>query len=108
MMSALERERQTLRKMVGIYCRGAHRTAQGLCDACRDLLAYAEHRLERCPHREKKPACKDCAIHCYAPDRQRAIQAVMRYAGPRMLLHDPLGALGHLLRRRPNKKGSSS
>ncbi len=103
-MSKPDRDKQTIRRMIALYCRGNHRTLTGLCEECRALSEYAEQRLDRCPH-EPKPACKDCAIHCYAPDRRLAIQAVMRYAGPRLLLQDPLGALRHVLRRRPVKKG---
>lgn len=101
-MASIEREKKTIRTMIGLYCRGNHRTQAKLCEDCRDLLAYAEKRLERCPH-EVKPACKDCAVHCYAPDKRKAIQAVMRYAGPRLLLRNPAAALAHLLRRRPPK-----
>jgi len=101
-MRELDRERRTVRLMIGLYCRGNHRTQAKLCEDCRDLLSYAEKRLERCPH-AVKPACKECAVHCYAPDKRKAIQAVMRYAGPRLLLRNPAAALAHLLRRRPTR-----
>ena len=104
-MDQREREKQTIRTMIGIYCRGNHRPAEELCGDCRELLGYAEQRLARCPHAEK-PACKDCDIHCYAPEKRQAIQAVMRYAGPRMLLRDPVAAVAHLLRKQPAKKGT--
>jgi predicted amidophosphoribosyltransferase len=103
-MSRNDGEKRTLRKMIALYCRGTHGTAGELCEACRALLAYAEQRLDRCPH-DPKPACNACRTHCYAPDQRRAIQAVMRYAGPRMLFHDPAGALRHLFRQRPPKRG---
>ncbi len=97
-MRRAEREKQTIRQMIEVYCSGTHRTAGTLCDACRDLLAYAEKRLELCPHGEK-PACKDCAVHCYEPEKRRAIREVMRYAGPRMLLRHPVAALAHAFRK---------
>lgn len=102
-MASIAREKETIRTMIGLFCRGNHRTQETLCEDCRDLLAYAEKRLERCPH-AVKPACKDCAVHCYAPDKRKAIQTVMRYAGPRLLLRNPAAALAHLLRRRPPKR----
>jgi len=89
--------------MMAIYCRGNHHTEADLCGSCQGLLAYAEKRLDACPH-EKKPACRDCDVHCYAPDQREAIQAVMRYAGPHMALRRPLVALGHLFSRRQKDK----
>lgn len=97
-MSRSERERRTLRQMIAIACSGRHHTAGTLCDACRDLLAYAERRLDRCPH-DEKPACKDCGVHCYEQDKRDAIREVMRYAGPRMLLRHPGAALAHAFRK---------
>jgi len=47
-------ERKTLAVMLGIYCRGHHGMDE-LCDACRDLLAYAEAQLEKCRYGEDKP-----------------------------------------------------
>ena len=102
-MDQLDREKKSIGLMIEIYCRGNHRTEGPLCEDCRALLAYAEQRLSACPF-EDKPACRDCAIRCYAPDRRKAIRAVMRYAGPRMLLHAPLTALGHLMRKKDPAK----
>ncbi len=101
-MSKREREKESIGLMIGIYCRGNHHTDKVLCEDCRELLVYAEQRLSACPF-AAKPACRDCTIHCYSPDRRKAIQAVMRYAGPRMLLHAPLAALGHLVRKKKGK-----
>lgn len=84
--------------MIGLYCRGRH-CGRELCASCAGLLAYAGERLARCPHRPK-PACRDCATHCYAPERRALMRAVMRYAGPRLALRHPLLALRHYLMRR--------
>ncbi len=102
-MRRRDHEKKTLRLMIGIYCRGNHRAGPELCEDCRALLAYAEKRLDACSFMEK-PACSDCAVHCYAPDKRASIRAVMRYAGPRMVLHAPLEALAHALRPRPKRK----
>ncbi|NPD31322.1 nitrous oxide-stimulated promoter family protein [Eggerthellaceae bacterium zg-1084] len=92
-----DRELRVVGTMVGIYCQGNHGTRQGdLCEECRELLAYAARRIERCPVIDTKTFCSTCAVHCYAPERREAIRTVMRYAGPRMLLRDPKGALRHL------------
>lgn len=94
----LDRESKTLTAMVGLYCRGHHGTNKDkLCADCRDLLDYALLRLSKCPYQEAKPTCAKCPIHCYAPTQRQRIKTVMRYAGPRMLLHRPVLAVRHLL-----------
>ncbi len=90
--------------MVRISCRGRHGTRKGLCSDCEDLLDYAWERLNACPFQAEKPTCAQCPIHCYRPSRRQEMQAVMRYAGPRMVLRHPWLALCHLvdgLRREP-------
>ncbi len=90
-------EQRVIRQMIQLYCRKkeGHTT---LCDSCRELLEYATRRLEHCRYGARKPTCRKCPIHCYRPDMQARIQAVMRWAGPRMLFHHPLAAVKHLLR----------
>jgi hypothetical protein len=61
-MRRAEREKQTIRQMIEVYCSGTHRRLGRCATRAADLLAYAEKRLELCPHGEK-PACKDCAVH---------------------------------------------
>jgi hypothetical protein len=94
----IARERKTLAAMVAVFCRGRHGTGRrhGLCGECRDLLAYATCRLERCPFGAAKSPCVDCAIHCYRADRRDQVRAVMRYAGPRMIWRHPILAALHL------------
>lgn len=94
----LERERLTIEKMVGIYCRAHHDQAdEGLCVECQELLTYAGQRLERCKFREDKPPCSKCPVHCYRESMREKVLAVMRYAGPRMLHKHPVLAVHHLL-----------
>ncbi|MBK8979452.1 MAG: nitrous oxide-stimulated promoter family protein [Planctomycetes bacterium] len=90
-----ERERRTVAKMIGVYCRGRHGGDGSLCADCQGLLDFATFRLQRCPHGEAKPTCAKCPIHCYKPDRRAQIRDVMRYAGPRMLLRHPWFTLRH-------------
>ncbi len=77
--------------MVRRYCRGVHgRRGERACPACEALLEYARQRRERCPHGETdKPFCLNCPIHCDKPEMRQQMRAVMRYAGPRMLLEPP-------------------
>lgn len=50
-------EKETVDCMIGIYCRGVRGTKRGeLCEACRQLQAYADLRTEKCPFMETKTA----------------------------------------------------
>ncbi|MGC9520836.1 MAG: nitrous oxide-stimulated promoter family protein [Anaerolineae bacterium] len=94
----MRREARTLTAMVRLYCRGHHGSQrEELCPSCQQLLDYALQRLSKCPFQETKPTCANCPIHCYRPEEREQIRAVMRYAGPRMLLHHPLLAIMHLI-----------
>ena len=90
-------EQQVIRQMIQLYCRKKEGN-ETLCDSCRELLEYATRRLYRCRYGAAKPTCRKCPVHCYRPDMKARIQAVMRWAGPRMLSHHPLAAVKHLLR----------
>jgi len=95
-MSAIEREKETIRRMVEIYCWKRHGKKRGeLCPDCQSLLNYAYKRLELCPFGERKPTCKKCTVHCYAPSMRAKVKEVMRFSGPRLLIYDPFGWLVH-------------
>jgi hypothetical protein len=101
------RERNTVEAMIGIYCRGRHKTRNGLCENCNDLLDYAQRRLDKCPFQEGKTSCGNCRVHCYKPAMREKIRDVMRYAGPRMLCRHPLLAIYHAIdgmRKEPLRK----
>ncbi|MGC8874195.1 MAG: nitrous oxide-stimulated promoter family protein [Chloroflexia bacterium] len=93
----LAREEKTVSAMIRLFCRTHHGAAEGLCAQCAALLAYARKRLARCPFGTAKPNCAKCPIHCYRPQERERIRALMRYAGPRMLLRHPVLALLHFL-----------
>jgi hypothetical protein len=99
----LERERRTLRAMLALFCRDRHDVGASPCPDCRKILDYALARLDRCPFGDRKPTCSRCPVHCYRPAMRERIRAIMRYAGPRMIVRHPLLALAHLsdARRRP-------
>lgn len=82
--------------MVGMYC-AAHHGTDSLCANCAELADYADRRLDLCPYGAEKPSCANCPIHCYRPQPREAMRAVMRFAGPRMLLTHPFLAVRHLL-----------
>ena len=70
-------EAETLRNMIGIYCRGHHGSGAELCEECAGLLEYSLKRLLLCPFAEKKTKCGDCRVHCYAPEMREKIRGVM-------------------------------
>ena len=96
-------EKKSLRYMIEIFCRANHES-EGLCPDCSGLLDYASERLDRCPFGEEKTSCLKCVVHCYNDEMRERVRAVMRYSGPRMLLHHPLLALRHMM---SGLKGSS-
>ncbi|MCL1927476.1 MAG: nitrous oxide-stimulated promoter family protein [Treponema sp.] len=97
MKSKIEREKQTVSLMIRIYCRGSEGNRE-LCNSCLDLLKYAHLRLSHCPYGNNKPACKRCTSHCYKPAMRDHIREVMRFSGPRMILHGPIEAFRHILK----------
>ncbi len=100
-MERLERERETIRKMIEIYCWRKHKSRRGeLCNECSELLRYAYERLEKCPFGEEKPTCKKCPVHCYLPEMREKIREVMKFSGPRLLIFSPLNWLAHELREK--------
>lgn len=99
-MTRIEQERETVSKMIGIYCRHKHHTKNGeLCLECQELNDYAMLRLSKCKFGEQKPTCLRCPIHCYKPAMKVRIAQVMRYSGPWMLLYHPILTIKHLMQR---------
>lgn len=96
-MDRIKSEKKTVGMMVRLYCR-RYEGNKELCKNCSDLLSYAEARLDRCKFGNEKPTCKKCPIHCYKPDMREKMRAVMRWAGPRMMLYHPIEAIKHLIR----------
>jgi len=94
-LQRLSRERETIASMITLYCRGRHNPQDGLCPECVALQDYAFRRLDRCPFGPEKPTCAKCPIHCYKPEMRAKVKEVMRYAGPRMVLHHPVLSLLH-------------
>lgn len=98
LMTRKEQEIRTVGQMIRIYCRGNHGGGGGLCADCQRLLDYASERIRLCPKGDGKRTCRVCEIHCYRPEMREGIRNVMRYAGPRMILHHPVAAIVHLIR----------
>jgi len=92
----MKREKKTIGYMVEIYCKNHHDTHGEICPECRQFQEYAFTRLDKCPFQDKKSTCGKCIIHCYRPDMKEKVKVVMRYSGPRMLIHHPTFALHHV------------
>jgi hypothetical protein len=101
----MKRERKTIAYMTQIYCKGHHHQTNGgeLCPECTEFQEYAFMRLNKCPFQDKKTTCGKCLIHCYRPDMKEKVRQVMRYSGPRLMLHHPELAFHHAwdARRKP-------
>lgn len=94
-MSKIEWEKQTIRKMIALYCR--HHLKQDTVPEEYELLAeYACQRLDHCQFGENKTSCKKCPVHCYAPQKRQQIREMMRWAGPRMIFYAPKDTILHI------------
>lgn len=100
-MASITTEKGTVERMIRLFCRVKRhrRGGSALCGECRDLLAYAHARLDRCPYGDLKPACRHCTIHCYKPEMRARIRRTMRVAGPLMLFVRPVQWLTHTFGR---------
>jgi hypothetical protein len=96
----LKREHATLTRMTRIYCEGQHGLVNGdPCPRCLELLSYSEKRLAKCPYGENKPNCNRCPVHCYKQKQRDQVRAIMRYAGPRMMLRHPWRTFVHFVNK---------
>jgi len=101
-----QKEIKIINEMIKLYCRkNKHMAKDILCEECKDLKEYALKRIEGCPFKQTKTFCSNCKVHCFKADSRKQIKKVMRYAGPRIILHHPVMALQHLyLSQREKRK----
>ena len=92
-----EKEKRVVTLMIRLYCKKRHGTKTGLCPECTALAEYACERSDRCPCMENKTFCSNCSVHCYKPEMRDRIRQVMRFSGPRMILHHPVMAIQHVI-----------
>lgn len=97
MPSRIKQEKQTVERMVRLYCRKKEGNKQ-LCPRCEELLGYAHIRLSRCPFGENKSTCRQCSIHCYKPEMKERMREVMRYC-PFITKNAPTLHWGHTILR---------
>lgn len=95
-MKRIDREKNTVKAMIEMYCKKFHKPNPGkTCARCDELYEYSAGKLEKCPFGNEKPVCKKCAVHCYNNEKRKQIKKVMKYAGPRMIFRHPKPALLH-------------
>src|SRR5574344_887141 len=94
-MTKTEKDQRTVRMMIALYCTHKLKNEEDRKDYA-EVADYACRRLEHCSFGDNKPACKNCPIHCYAPQKREMMRKVMRWAGPRMLLYSPKAFFRHL------------
>ena len=101
----VRKDTKTLADFIGIYCRANHadrertpaqteaaslgvygRKAPALCAECAAHLEYGEKRRAFCP-KDPKPFCAHCDVHCYRTSEAEWQRQMMRYSGPRSMLH---------------------
>ena len=99
-----ERKKRMVSQMIALYCRKKLHTRGDLCPQCAALDAYAKMRADKCPFMETKTFCSNCRIHCYKPDMRAKIREVMRFAGPRMILHHPVAAIRHVVETKKEQR----
>jgi hypothetical protein len=99
----LVEEKETVSLMIAIYCRKKHGCKE-LCSECAALDAYARQRSDKCPFMETKTFCSNCKVHCYKKDMREKIREVMRFSGPRMIIHHPVMAIRHVIESKKEKK----
>ncbi|MBP6528373.1 MAG: nitrous oxide-stimulated promoter family protein [Prevotella sp.] len=92
----IEKDKNTIKQMVTLYCRHKLNMTKPN-EEYQALIDYCSLRLDKCKWGEKKMACKNCPVHCYKPEMREKIRKVMIWAGPRMLLYNPIAAIKHLL-----------
>ncbi len=108
MSGRIRREKDCVARMIEIYCRDMHGGGSsrggptgsgpaGLCEGCRELLDYANVRIDRCVFGAKKSTCAKCSIHCYNKQMRARIKEVMRHSGPQMAYRHPWLSLMHFL-----------
>lgn len=62
------------------YGETAYSTEVEVCEGCRELISYALHKLQECPH-EIKPRCRKCPTPCYDKKEWKQLAKIMKYNG---------------------------
>lgn len=92
-MSRLDREINTLKVMIQMYCEGKKIRP----DEATALTAYTVNQAANCRYGDTKPECEKCKTHCYKPEMREKIKKVMKWSGPRMIYRHPIMLIYHMV-----------
>jgi hypothetical protein len=98
-MGKIVKEKRIIKTMINIYCKKKHNSKGELCSECSELLEYAHKRLDFCKFGDEKKFCSNCPIHCYKKDMKVKVKDVMRFSGPRLIFHEPLEVIKHIIEK---------
>jgi hypothetical protein len=94
-------EKNTVEKMISLFCRRMHNREEK-CPSCMALIYYTHLRLDKCPYGPTKSVCSSCAKTCYLPEMQERFSEVIRFSGPRLVLHHPILAAAQMKKKITN------
>ncbi|MFO6484177.1 nitrous oxide-stimulated promoter family protein [Escherichia coli] len=91
----ISREKLTIKKIkINFIKRNARRRQRSRSITRRCLFTRKSGWINVCSAK-KKPACKQCPVHCYQPAKREEMKQIMRWAGPRMLWRHPILTVRH-------------
>lgn len=96
--SKISSKKSTISFMINLYCKNHHNSQNNPCKSCKELIAYSHEKIEKCPNLDSDLTCGNCEIHCYNQEMQQEIRKIMKYSGPRMIFHQPITAIKHLIK----------
>lgn len=96
MLISRDLDEKTLQRMFLLYCR-KHHNSISLCESCKSLLDYSLQRTKECKWKQQGRLCSNCDVHCFKESKRVEIRRIMKFAGPRLILSNPLLALRYLL-----------
>ena len=98
---------KVLARFIEVYCKSKHHNLKRdiwkdslsgvkieLCNECIEIMNYSSNRLVLCPL-DPKPSCKNCKIHCYAPEQRKKIKEIMRFSGIKLIKMGRLDYMFH-------------
>lgn len=97
-MNRIEKEKEIIELMIGLYCDKKHKCKSGICEECTELLDYAHKRLTYCKFGNEKTSCSKCPIRCYKSDMKLKVKEVMKFSGPRLIIYRPYEFIRHLFK----------
>ena len=102
-MDTILLEKLSVEKMISYYCHKNHKRDEK-CPACTELVFYAQLRLDKCPHGQRKPVCSQCESQCYAAEKRGRIAEAMKFSAPMLVLCHPILAASHIRKSMSNKR----